>query len=101
MSFSLFTTTVEQILEDVSFALIEVVVNTLLGSIVAAPGSATVSPSSMVGIYAGAYLLIDVGASQEQITVTAVTSTSFTAVFTKVHSASAVVVGATFPSGAT
>ena len=80
MSFSLFTTTVEQILEDVSFALIEKVVDEVLGTAIS-PGLATVAPSSMAGIYVGAYLLIDTGVSQEQITVTAVTATTFSAVF--------------------
>src|SRR5208337_4743764 len=100
MSFSLFTTTVEQILEDVSFALIEPVVDEILGTAVS-PGVATVAPSSMAGIYVGAYLLIDVGANQEQVTVTAVTATTFSAVFVNSHLSTASVAGATFPSGQT
>ena len=101
MSFSLFTTTVEQILEDVSYALIEIVVNTTLGTPVTLLGQTVITPLSMVGIYPGAYLLVDTGTSQEQITVGAVTATTFTAYFTLSHSASALVVGATFPSGQT
>lgn len=95
MSFSLFTTTIEQILEDVSFALIETLVDTTLGTAVALLGQSTVAPGSMVGIYPGAYLLVDTGANQEQITVGAVTATTFTAYFTRSHSANALLVGAT------
>lgn len=57
------------------------------------------TPQSMSGIYVGAVLLIDVGTSQEQVTVTAVTATTFTATYTKPHIIGAPVVGATFPSG--
>jgi hypothetical protein len=101
MSFSLFTTTVEQILEDVSMALIETLVDTTLGTAVALSGQSIVSPASMAGIYFGAYLLVDTGVNQEQITVSAVTATTFTAYFALSHSANAPVVGATFPSGQT
>jgi hypothetical protein len=101
MSFSLFTTTVEQILEDVSLALIETLVNTTLGTSVTLLGQTVVTPPSMVGIYSGAYLLVDTGTDQEQITVSAVTATTFTAYFTLPHDASAPLVGATFPSGQT
>lgn len=101
MSFSLFTTTVENLLEDVSLALIEVVVNTILGTVVNLVGFQSVTPASMVGIYPGAYLLVDVGSVQEQVTVTAVTATSFTAYFVSPHAVNAIVAGATFSSGAT
>jgi hypothetical protein len=100
VSFSLFTTTVEQILEDVSLALIEMLVDTTLGTAVT-PGSVAVTPPSMAGIYVGAYLLIDIGTNQEQVTVTAITSTTFTATFANAHLSTAAVVGATFPSGQT
>lgn len=88
-----------------SQTLIEPNVNTTLGTTVT-PGSNTVTPGSMTAIYVGAQLIVDVGASQEVITVTAVnnaaetsTPVSFTAVFANSHSGSAQLVGATFPSG--
>jgi hypothetical protein len=104
MAFSLFTTTVEQILEDVAYALVEPVVNTTLGTDLPLRGVNTVIPASMAGIFVGAYLLVDTGPNQEQVIVTAVSSgaplPTFTAYFANLHSASAPVVGATFPSGA-
>lgn len=94
------TITLEQILEDVSFALVEPVVNTSLGTAVVILGVNTVSPASMAGIYVGALLLVDFGTSeQEQIQVTAVTTTTFTATFVNAHLSTASVTGATFPSG--
>lgn len=99
MSFSLFTTTVEQLLEDVSFALIEVIVNTVLQTPVSLIGVQSVTPASMNGIYPGAYLLVDTGIFQEQVIVVSVTPTTFSAYFVFPHAVNAVVVGATFPSG--
>lgn len=94
------TVTVEQIMEDVSYALVEPKVNTTLGTIVPAPGSVSVTPASMIGIYPGAFLLVGVvGANQEQITVASVTATTFTAVFAFTHAVTDPVIGATFPSG--
>lgn len=48
-------------------------------------GDRTVTPSSMVGIYAGTELLIGEGELQERIVVTSVTSTTFTATFAHGH----------------
>ena len=99
MNFSLFTTTVEQILEDVSMALIEIVVDTTLGTVVNLVGLQSVTPASMIGIFPGAYLLVDVGTNQEQVIVASVTATTFTAYFIFPHAANAIVAGATFSSG--
>lgn len=64
---------------------------TVSGSISA--GTQTVTPASMAGITAGATLLIDVGASQEVVIVSAVTATTFTAPFTLAHTGPFVVQG--------
>jgi|GEM_PF-5900470 len=45
----------------------------------------TVRPASMAGIYVGVHLIVDSGASQEEVVVTAVTATTFTAVFVHSH----------------
>lgn len=52
-----------------------------------AAGSQTVTPASMAGIIAGSVLTIDEGARQEQVVVTAVAATTFTAVFAQAHAA--------------
>ena len=62
-------------------------VTSVPGSIAA--GVQTVTPLNMQGIVAGTVLTIDRGASQEKVAVTAVTSTTFTAAFTKTHAAGA------------
>jgi len=85
------------ILQDVSYVLVETVVNTTLGTSIPA-GSQTVTPGSMDGIYQGAILQVG-GASPEQVTVTAVTATTFTAVFANSHLNTDPLTGATFPSG--
>jgi uncharacterized protein DUF6682 len=88
------------ILADVSYVLIEPFVDTTLGTAVGAPGSVTVSPPVMLGIYVGAVLVIGRGTPNvESVTVTAVTSTTFTATFANTHLAADAVNGATFPSG--
>lgn len=95
------TITAEQILEEVSRHLFEQVVNTTLGTIVAAPGSQAVTPGSMSNIYNGALLIIGAGANREIVTASAVTPTQFTATFTNAHAAIDAVIGATFSSGQT
>lgn len=50
-----------------------------------ASGAQTVTPGSMAGILANGVLKIGVGVEQEQITVTSVTSTTFTATFARAH----------------
>lgn len=94
------STTYNDIATDVSYALIEVIVSTTLGTAVT-PGIATVTPPSMSGIYVGALLIVDTGAAQEVATVMATTATTFTATFFNVHASTAPVFGATFPSGQT
>jgi hypothetical protein len=56
-----------------------------LNNAVAAAGSQTVTPSSMNGIEYGVQLTVDSDANQEVVTVTAVTNTTFTAVFASPH----------------
>jgi hypothetical protein len=56
---------------------------------VTAPGSATVTVASLIGIRVGTSLVIDSGANQEVVTVTAVTANSFTATCTRAHAAGA------------
>lgn len=50
-----------------------------------ATGAQTVTPGSMAGIVAAGVLTIDSGTKQEQVTVTSVTSTTFTATFARAH----------------
>lgn len=50
----------------------------------ASPSPQTVTPLSMQGISVGTVLLVDV-ANSEQVTVTATTATTFTAIFSKQH----------------
>jgi hypothetical protein len=88
------------ILVDCSYALIEQFVDTTLGTAVSA-GSHIVTPPSMNAIYLGAILIVDTGASQEVVTVTGLTPSTFTATFANAHSASAALYAATFPSGQT
>jgi hypothetical protein len=92
--------TFENILEDVALVLIEQNVQTVLGTTISA-GVQTVTPGSMVGVYLGALLLVGSGASQEVVTVSAVTATTFTATFSFGHMSTDPLVGATFPSGQT
>jgi hypothetical protein len=86
------------LLVQASFMLLEPRVNTTLGTAVS-PGSATVTPGSMLGIYAGALLIVGSGSTQEVITVSSTTGTQFTATFAKSHAVSDALFGATFPTG--
>jgi len=54
-------------------------------SAVAAAGSATVTPSSMTALFANEKLLVDTGTNEESITISTITSTTFTATFAKTH----------------
>lgn len=93
------STTYEQVMEDVSYALIEIIVNTTVSTITGSPGVSTITPVAMVGIYVGALLILDVAPNQEVVSVSAVTATTFTATTTLTHIAGASIVAATFPSG--
>lgn len=86
------------VLSDVARVLISPVVSTTLGTAVT-PGSQTVTPGSMAGIYVGALLIVGAGATQEIVTVTAASTTTFTAVFLNSHASTDAVFGATFPEG--
>ena len=93
---------VNDILSDVSYVLIEPLVNTLLGTMIpGGPGAQTITPGSMAWIYPGALLIVDAGGNQEVIEVLTTTATTFTAVFMNMHSATAPLFAATFPSGQT
>lgn len=59
-------------------------VNTTLGTAIAA-GTRTVTPASMANIYVGQKLRITEATVDELVVVTAVTSTTFTAVFARAH----------------
>lgn len=96
------TTTYEQIMERISYALIEKIVNTTATSISGSnPGVTVFSPVSMSGIYTGALLILDTGSNQEVVSVSSTTTSTFTATTTLAHSIGIAVVGATFPSGQT
>jgi hypothetical protein len=96
------STTYEQVMEDVSYALIEIIVGTTITSIAGAnPGVTIFTPGSMVGIYTGALLILDTGLNQEVVSVSSTTATTFTATTVFAHIGGAPIVGATFPSGQT
>src|SRR5271155_107659 len=88
-------------LTEVSYALIEDVVNTQVNPAEGAvsPGTQTVTPGSMLAIYAGALLVCGAGSDIEVISVISVTASTFTADFANAHPATDPLVGATFPSG--
>lgn len=89
----------DNILQHVSYSLIEPYINTALGTGIGA-GVNTVTPTSVAGIYVGAQLIVG-GANPEVITVTAVTPTQITALFVNAHLNTDPLFGATFPSGET
>jgi hypothetical protein len=63
---------------------------TTLGSAVSSPGVQTVTPASMTNIGVGTQQLIDRGSPNvETVTVTGVTSSTFTATFANIHTATA------------
>lgn len=76
--------------------LIEPVVSTTLGTAVV-PGTATVTPGSMAGIFNGAMLIV----GNEVITASNVTATTLQATFSSSHSGADLLYGATFPTGQT
>jgi hypothetical protein len=90
------------VLNDVSYALLETIVSGTLGTAVVAPGAATVTPSSMQGIYLGAQVLVGIsGGNLEVVTVSGVAATTFTATFANTHLNTDPIAGATFSSGQT
>jgi hypothetical protein len=60
---------------------------TLANPIVANAAAQAATPASMNGIIVGSHLTIDSGANTENVTVTMVTATTFTAIFSKNHAA--------------
>lgn len=94
------TTTYENILEDVSYALIERFVNTPIAFIDGpTPGTANVGVSTLYGIYVGAMIFVGTPANIEVVTVTALGFDFFTATFANAHASNEPIFGATFPSG--
>ena len=88
----------DNILQNVSYHLVETYVNTTLEAPVA-PGFQTATPGSMNGIYAGAQLIVGSGPTQEIVTVFIINATTFEAAFVNSHDPGEAVFGATFPSG--
>ncbi len=90
------------ILQDVSLALVEPVVSTTVNEAPTAGADRTLTPAAgMKGIYVGANLIYGTGATEEIITVKTVAASSFTADLVNTHAASETLKGATFPSGQT
>lgn len=89
---------VNDILTDVSYALVEPPVSTAVPAGGIAAGAQTV-PVWDLAMYVGAQVLVGVlGGDLEVVTITAaVVGTSFTAVFANAHAAGEPIVGATFP----
>lgn len=61
-------------------------VNTTTSAVVSAPGTATITATSVVGMANGMQLAVDSGANFEVVTIYNVTGTGFTAYFQKAHS---------------
>ena len=90
---------VNDLLNDVSYNLVEVIVDTMLVAPVTAGVGVTVTPVSMSGIYPDALLIFGVGPNIEIITVTSVTPTTFVATLAFNHAAGEPIFASTFPSG--
>ena len=96
---------VNDLLTDVSFALVEPVVSTILNTPVVVAGINTITPLSMVGICAGSEMIIRSSVldapnqPDEAVLVTSTTATTYTASFLYPHVATDAVQGAMFPSG--
>lgn len=72
-----------------ALAFMTLTVSTTVATAVTVPGVQAVTPAAMTGIRAGQQLLIDTGATaREQVIVLSTTATTFTANFTKTHTAS-------------
>jgi hypothetical protein len=89
--------TANSVLTDISFTLVEPVVNAQFSAPVTV-GQVVAVPTSMTGIYQGAMLVVGAGASLEIVTVAFVSGLTFGATFTKAHATSEPIVGATFPT---
>jgi hypothetical protein len=68
---------------------VQVITTTSLTTAIVGTGSRVATPGSMAGIVSGAVLSIDQDGNQENVTVTAVTATTFTAIFAQPHPAGA------------
>lgn len=87
----------DNILQNVSYALIEPYVNTNLGTAIAA-GVRTVTPGSLTGMYLGAQLIVG-GINPEVVTISVISATQITATFANAHLGTDPLFGSTFPSG--
>lgn len=65
--------------------------NGTLKAAITRTGSQAATPTTLANITTGSVLIIDSGANQETVTVTATTATTFTAVFTKTHAVGATI----------
>jgi len=73
---------------------------TLSAAVTANSAAQAVTLNSTTGIFVGEILVIDIGTPQERVTVTAVTSSTVTGIFTKNHAIAAVVhATGVFPQG--
>jgi hypothetical protein len=86
------------LLTEISFVLVEQLVQTTLGTAVAGAGIFTITPPNMSYIYNGAQLIVGAGDTQETITVSGVTPTTFAATFQFAHAGTEALYGATFPT---
>lgn len=89
------------ILSDVSYCLIDDVVNTQLNPAGGAvgPGMVMVTPGSMAGIFPSVQLAIGSGNTREAAVIVTTTATTFTVNLVNQHAPSDQVIGATFPAG--
>jgi len=100
--------TVWSMMLEIGFALVEPWLYTTTSSAVAAPGPATIQVPTLgypvPAVYVGAQLVIDIGLSQEIVTVTAFNAASvpptITATFSVPHASGVQLIGATFPTQA-
>lgn len=88
-----------QILSDVSYVLLSLQANATLTGPVGAPGTVTVGVSNVNAMYVGAQVIVGTGVDQEQVTLTAVGTTTITAVFANAHASGEAVFAPTFPEG--
>lgn len=89
----------DDVMQSVSFALLEKVVNTTLAAPVV-PGVQVVNQVNP-GFYVGAKLIVGSGGTREIVTISAITASSFTANYAFAHAGGEVLRGATFPGGQT
>lgn len=91
--------TVNDVLIEASYQLVEPICKTMLTAPIAAPGVQSVTVGSTDNLYVGAQLVVDTGANREPITIIAITpGVDITANFAETHSTGVILSGATFPT---